>query len=237
MTVPALYDTEVSHARRDPAYRFTHRIHLWLVDLDALPVLPWWLRPFARFRARDHLGDPGRSIRRNLDDWLAGQGVDLGGGRVLMLAQAALLGFVFNPLTLYWCHDPAGKPVCVVAEVHNTYGGRHRYLLRPGGDGRAGADKEFYVSPFLPVHGRYRMRLPLPGDDLRITISLVQDGHTSLAASMRGKRRPATTAGLVRLLLTQPLTPQRVWALIRRHGVALWLRRVPIVPRHQENPR
>ncbi|TNC20585.1 DUF1365 domain-containing protein [Amycolatopsis alkalitolerans] len=237
VTDPALYDVEVTHARRKPRYRFMHRMYLWLVDLDALPVLPWWLRPFARFRGRDHLGDADRSIRENLDAWLATQGVDLQGGRVLMLTQAAVLGYVFNPLTLFWCHRPDGTPDCVVAEVHNTYRGRHRYLLRPDADSRAAADKEFYVSPFLPVHGRYRMRLPTPGDRLDVTIALHQEGLTSLVATMRGRRRPATAGVLVRRLLARPLMPQRVSLLIRHHGIALWWRRVPIIPRVQEGSR
>ena len=79
----------------------------------------------------------GRSIRRNLDRWLAAHGVDLHGGRVVMLAQARVLGYVFNPLTVYWCHGPDGALACVVAEVHNTYGERHCYLLRPDAAGRA----------------------------------------------------------------------------------------------------
>lgn len=237
MSVPALYDVEVTHARRQPRYRFTHRMYLWLVDLDALPVLPGWLRPFARFRSRDHLGDPDRSIRENLDAWLATQGLDLQGGRVLMLTQAAVLGYVFNPLTLFWCHRPDGTPDCVVAEVHNTYRGRHRYLLRPDIDGCAAADKEFYVSPFLPVHGRYRMWLPTPGDRLDVTIALHQGGLTTLVATLRGRRRPATVGVLVRRLLARPLMPQRVSLLIRRHGIALWWRRVPIIPRVQEGSR
>ncbi|GAB2993543.1 DUF1365 domain-containing protein [Amycolatopsis acidiphila] len=237
MSAAAIYDVEVTHARRDPGRGFTHRMYLWLVDLDELPVLPWWLRPFARFRGPDHLGDPGRPIRRNLADWLRTQGVDLRGGQVLMLAQASVLGYVFNPLTLYWCHRPGGALACVVAEVHNTYGGRHRYLLRPDETGEATVDKEFYVSPFLPVHGEYRMRVPRPADRLNVTITLRQDGRTSLAATMRGHRQPATPAVLLRILLTQPLAPQRVAALIRLHGMILWLRRVPIVPRDQEKVR
>ena len=90
-----------------------------------------WL---ARFRARDHLGDPRASIRANLDRFLAARGVDLGGGRVTMLAHARVLGYVFNPLTVYWCHRPDGTLACVVAEVHNTYRQRHAYLL-PADDG------------------------------------------------------------------------------------------------------
>ncbi|WP_024873923.1 DUF1365 domain-containing protein [Saccharomonospora piscinae] len=232
--VSALYDAVVTHVRREPRRAFTHRLCLWLVDVDDLPVLPRWLRPFAAFRARDHVENPGRSIRADLEDWLAARGIRLAGGRVLMLTQAAVLGHVFNPLSLYWCHDADGELVCVVAQVHNTYRGRHRYLLRPDAAGRAEADKTFYVSPFLAVRGRYRLRVPEPDARLDVSVVLDQDGRVALAAGLRGRRRPATTTELVRLLLTRPLIPQRVSALIRAHGIALWLRRLPLFSRDQE---
>lgn len=223
----SIYDVVITHTRRERIERtFSHRAYLWLVDLDELPRLPWWAKPFARFESRDHLGSPSKSIRANLDEWLADRGIELDGGQVLMLANARVLGYVFNPLSVYWCHDPAGNLVCVVAEVHNTYGGRHCYLLRTDDQGRASVDKEFYVSPFLEVDGHYVMRLPKPGKQLSVTIALRQNGKTTFSATMRGERG----SGL-RLLLRRPLMPQRVSALIRRHGIALYLRRLPIVPR------
>lgn len=239
---PALYDVEIEHLRRTaPRRSFRHRGYLWLVDLDALPVLPRWLAPFSRFRPRDHLGSTSLSIRDNLDRWLAGHGVELGGGRVLMLSQAAVAGYVFNPITVYWCHRRDGELACVVAEVHNTYHERHCYLLRPDDSGRAIVPKELYVSPFLDPDGEYLMRVPEPDHRLSISVSLRQRGETTLAAAMHGTRRAATSAQLVRLLVTRPLMPQRVAALIRGHGIALWLRGVPVRPRaphvHQEGIR
>lgn len=234
MTESALYDSVVTHTRRvDIDRSFRHRLYTWLVDLDRLPRLPWWLRPFAGFDARDHLGVKGEPIRANLDRWLAERGVHLGGGRVLMLAHARVLGHVFNPITVYWCHFPDGEQACVVAEVHNTYGERHRYLLLPDSDGRAEADKQLYVSPFLPDHGRYRMRVPLPDHRLAVRIALDSGEQRLLSATLTGTRRPATTRELVRMLIRRPLVPQRVSAAIRRHGVALWLRRIPITPRRE----
>ena len=233
--VPALYDSRVRHVRRQVFDRsFTHAVYLWLVDLDALPDLPRGLRPFARFEARDHLGDPHRTIRENLDAYLARQGVDLRGGRVLMLANARVLGYVFNPITVYWCHTPDDALECVVAEVHNTYGERHCYLLRPDDAGRVEVDKDFYVSPFLSVDGTYRMSLPLPGERLSLAVTLRQDGDTALTATVVGERRAATPAALARMLLRRPLMTHRTSALIRRHGIALWLRRLPVIrrPRH-----
>ncbi|MGI5506752.1 DUF1365 domain-containing protein [Lentzea sp. CA-135723] len=222
-----IYDVLITHQRRELIDRsFSHRAYMWLVDLDGLPSLPWWARPFAKFEARDHLGSPDRTIRENLDEWLAERDIDLGGGQVLMLANARVLGYVFNPLSVYWCHDASGELVCVVAEVHNTYGGRHCYLLRTDEHGRASVDKEFYVSPFLQVDGHYVMKMPKPGTQLSVTIALRQNGKTTFSATMKGER----SSGL-RMLFRRPLMPQRVSALIRRHGIALYLRRVPIIPR------
>lgn len=234
--VPALYDSTVAHVRRiAPRYSFAHRMYVWLVDLDALPKFSWWLRPFARFDGRDHFA-PGDAapIRSKLDAWLATRGVDLEGGQVLMMASARVLGYVFNPITVYWCHRPGGELACVVAEVHNTYRGRHAYLLHPDTDGRAEAAKEFYVSPFQPMGGEYRMHLPRPDALLSITVALRQAGDTALTATLRGVRRPAGTRGLVRMVLARPLLPQRVSALIRKHGVALWLRKAPMTRRTPE---
>ncbi|MFB9903074.1 DUF1365 domain-containing protein [Allokutzneria oryzae] len=232
MTSAALYDAVVTHTRRQQIRRgFAHNVYMWLVDIDALPRLPWFLRSFARFEARDHLGDPKRSIRENLDSWLASQGVDLRGGRVLMLANARVLGYVFNPLSVYWCHTPDGELECIVAEVHNTYGERHCYLLRPDQAGRVETDKEFYVSPFFTVEGRYRMRFSMPGEKVGITIALQQDGRTPFTATLRGVRRPAGNGAVLRTALRRPFMPQWVSTLIFRHGIALWLRRIPVVPR------
>ncbi|MBQ0925004.1 DUF1365 domain-containing protein [Saccharopolyspora endophytica] len=242
MVIVRLYDVVITHSREvEPRRRFRHRAHTWLVDLDDLPGLPRPLRSLIRFDARDHLGDPHRSIRENLDRWLALQGVDLRGGRVLMLAGARVLGHAFNPITVFWCHRPDGSQECAVAEVHNTYGERHCYLLRPDDDGVSEVDKRFYVSPFQPSEGHYRMRLEPPGDRLRVHVELVHDGRTALRASMTGRRRPTTPAQLVRTALRHPLAPRRISALIRRHGVALLLRRAPRTRRiphlHQEGVR
>ena len=236
--LPSLYDVVVTHVRRERVRRrFTHRIYLWLVDLDELPRLPRWLWPFARFDSADHLGHPARSIRANVDSYLARQGIKLTGGRILMLANARVLGHVFNPITVYWCYRAEGRLECIVAEVHNTYRERHCYLLRPDEAGRADADKEFYVSPFLHMGGTYLMRFSAPGDRLSISISLRQHGMLVFMAGMHGSRRPATRRQLLAMLLRRPLISQRVSTLIRMHGIILWLRRMPIIVRPAHIPQ
>jgi DUF1365 family protein len=239
MVKAALYDVEISHVRAEPVrHEVRHHSYQWFVDLDELPRLPRGLRSLARFDSRDHLGDPQRSIRANVDDYLAGNGVDLRGGSITMLANARSLGYVFNPLSLFWCHDPAGQLVCVVAEVRNTYGGRHCYLLRTDDAGRAETEKTFYVSPFYPVDGCYRMSVPEPGKRLALTVTLHRPQGRPFTASVRGVRRPASLRTVLATALRSPVETWLVRVLITKHGIALWRKGLPVMPRpsKQEDP-
>ncbi|MEU5285285.1 DUF1365 domain-containing protein [Streptomyces sp. NPDC020755] len=234
----ALYPCTITHVRNRPTrYAFRHRTYLWLIDPDRPPRLPRLLRPLARFDARDHFGGTAPTIRAGLEGFLRARGVELGDGTVTMLTQARVFGHVFNPITVYWCHRADGDPLCVVAEVHNTYGGRHGYLLRPDRNDRAVADKEFYVSPFFPVDGGYRMRLPEPGPRLDLSIHLERDGARPFTATVRGDRRPAGPRELVRLALRHPLSTVLVSAAIRLHGIRLYLRGLPVQPRPPHRPQ
>ncbi|WP_444963409.1 DUF1365 domain-containing protein [Nocardiopsis sp. M1B1] len=191
----------------------------------------------ARTARRDRADGWARELRADIDALLAEHGVDLDGGRVLMLAHARVLGHVFNPLTVYWCHHRDGRLSRVVAEVHNTYGQRHRYVLDVDGRGRAEADKAMYVSPFNAVDGRYRLSLPEPGERLALTVALHRDGRPPLTASVHGLRRPATTASLLRRALRHPLAPLVDALRIRRQGIGLYLRGLPVQPRgHTHTP-
>lgn len=231
MLTPALYRTRITHLRRAPVYHhFEHRGYSWYVDIDEPPRLPRWLRPFARFEPGDHLtGQPEESLRQRVDAFLDQHGIDLRGGRITALLQARVLGYVFNPLTLYWCHDPDGTLRHIIAEVHNTYGERHAYLLPPDGTSPAMVAKKLYVSPFNDVDGYYLVRAPRPDAELDVTISLHREKQPAFVATLRGTRRPVRD--LARLQLTAPLAPLLGALGIRVQGITLWLRRVPVVPR------
>jgi predicted NAD/FAD-binding protein len=216
-----MFDARIRHTRRRPfRHDFVHRSHVWLVDLDALPDHG----RLGRFEARDHLGSPAATIRANVDAFLAAGGVDLTGGRVLMAANARALGFCFNPISVFWCFDRTGDLAGVVVEVHNTYGGRHAYLVHPDAQGRARVDKALYVSPFHGTDGWYDVAVPVPGDDLHVAITLHTDDGARFSASLAGRRTQASPWRAAPSAL-------RGAALIRAHGIGLWLRRLPIQPR------
>jgi predicted NAD/FAD-binding protein len=229
----AVYETTVRHTRRRPFRRtFTHRTHTWLVDLDHLPRHRLGVLT-GTFEARDHLGDPDRSLRENVAAFLAGHGLDLpaaaDGGRVLMAAHARAFGYCFNPISVFWCF--AGESLLgVVVEVHNTYGERHAYLVHPDAQGRARTDKAMYVSPFHGTDGWYDVAVPVPGADggLRVAVALHTDDGAVFSASLTGRRSTA------RPLRAAP-EAARASLLIRMHGIALFLRRLEIRsrPRHE----
>ena len=130
---PAIYRTTITHSRLAPVHHsFEYRSYSWYVDVDDLPRLPWWLRPFARFHADDHFADPPHgSLRDRLSAFFADHAMAVPEGRITALLQARVFGYVFNPLSIFWCHDRDGQLRHVIAEVHNTYGERHAYLLPP----------------------------------------------------------------------------------------------------------
>src|SRR5450631_1280837 len=237
--LPALVIGRVAHHRTGPVRSaFRYSVYQWLVDLDALPEQPWYLRPFASFSAADHLGDPDRPIKENVEHYLSRNGIELGGsGRIVMLANARVLGHVFDPLSVFWCFDRQGALVCIVAEVHNTYGERHAYLLRPNQSGVATTDKAFHVSPFYDVSGHYELGFELSPQVVSAAVILRRQGTVAFTATFRGRPTRATSKALAGQLIRKPLMPQQVSAMIRVHGIFLWLRRLPIQRRPHHQPQ
>lgn len=223
---PRLYRTTIQHTRRTPLRkRFRSRGYSWVVDIDALPR--------RGFEARDHLGAPDRTIRENVEAFLLSEGVDLQGGRILMAANARALGHCFNPITVFWCRHRDGSPAATVVEVHNTYGDRHAYLVHPDADGKARVPKAMYVSPFNDVEGVYDLVVPEPGERLVVAVRLTTPDGAAFDASIRGDRVRSRRGRAA-------LSSWRTTLLIRWHGIALWLRRLPVRPRpphHQEGVR
>ena len=230
---PSAVRAQVHHRRSRPfTYEFSHRTTMWLVDA-ADPNAPFrrWLRPFASIRSRDHFAEDDAPLLSKVRGFIAAQDLPWTAHRVLLLANARSLGYVFDPLTTYFCFDAEGRLEGVLAEVHNTYGERHCYPL-PVEERGSATEKAFYVSPFLAVEGRYDIRTKLTADRVAIAITLTSPaGERLFTAAVHGDLEPATAGRTLRRVAGNPLPSQRVSALIRWHGIRLWLRKLPIVPR------
>ncbi|GAB3775539.1 putative NAD/FAD-binding protein/DUF1365 family protein [Nocardioides ginsengisegetis] len=230
-----VYETTIRHTRRQPFTRtFTHRSRTWVVDLDALPDHGPLAPVLGSFEARDHLGSPDRTIRENLEAFLAQSDIDLAGGRVLMAAQPRAFGYCFNPISVFWCFDAAGRQAATVVEVHNTYGDRHAYLVHPDAQGRATTAKAMYVSPFHGTDGTYDLAVPVPSGRLHVAVTLRTEDGAAFSASLTG-----TSLGHPDRTTALRAAPAALVGslLIRAHGIWLWARRLPVRPRpahHQE---
>ena len=242
-TVPAVARTRVGHRRTSPFhYRFAHRSTSWLVDADdAAAAFPRALRGVLSVRARDHLGPDEGTLGDKLRRHLRTGGVGWQARRILVLTNARTFGHVFDPLTTYFCFDAEGTLEGILAEVHNTYGEVHCYPLQVEPGGRMTTTKEFYVSPFFAVEGRYDIRARLTAERVSVSISLSQDDGTGqdrrvFSGYVTGDLRPATRGRVWQAFLRDPLASQRVSGLIRWHGIRLWLRRLPVVPRDPGRP-
>jgi uncharacterized protein len=245
--VPAagLYLGRVMHHRLRPRrHRFVYRVFSLLIDLDRLAELDRRLRLLSvnrpnllSFQERDHGARDGSPLRPWVETMLAARGLDLAGGRVLLLCFPRLFGYVFNPLSIYYCYDAQGRLAALVYEVKNRSGEQHAYALplacqdRPDGPARQSTRKAFYVSPFLEMAARYRFKLDPPGERLAVVIQEEVAQATTLVATLTGARRPLTDAQLLRAVLRMPLMTYKVILGIHYEALWLWLKGLPLQPR------
>ena len=232
----AIYEGTVSHHRVRPrAHRFRYRVFTLLLDLgeiDRITRNSWLLgrnraTPLA-FHDSDH--GEGGDLCQWLDRLLAQRGIRAGGAK-RVLCYPRLFGFVFNPLSTWFCNDEDGTLAAIVYEVHNTFGERHAYVLpvaSPNGTIRQECAKEFYVSPFLSNDCSYHFRIRPPGADVLVAIDENEHGGPVLTALFTGKRRELTDRNLLLTLLRHPLMTLKIVAAIHFEALRLWTKRVPV---------
>jgi len=241
----ALYVGEVMHARLKPmGHRFSYRVMSLLIDLDRLDAADRQSALFGvnrpalySFNEADHGARDGSSLRLYAQRRAAEHGVDLTGGRVLLLCYPRLLGFTFNPLSVYFCHRAGGELALVIYEVRNTFGDIHAYALavQPGELSNAGLRQEqeklFYVSPFIEMAMRYRFRVSPPQAQVKLRILETDREGPLLAATFIGTRRGLTNAALLRAFFALPLVTFKIVAAIHWEALRLWLKGARLVNR------
>ena len=233
-----LYFGRVMHRRLRPfTHRFSYRVFSLLLDIDALPRLARRLRLFSYNRFNlfsffdgDHGPRDGSALRPWIERHLAEAGIDAAGGPIRLLCFPRVLGYVFNPLSLWFCYQRQGELAAILYEVRNTFGEKHGYLI-PVAEGASGdgpilqrCAKGFYVSPFLPMEGGYRFRLRQPDERLSVLIRQHVAAGEVLIATMTGRRAALSDSRLARAALAYPLLTLKVIAAIHWEALRLWVK-------------
>jgi hypothetical protein len=239
----ALYVGRVMHQRLRPArHRLQYRVFSLLLDIDALPSLAQRLRLFSlnRFNLfslheHDYGAGAGVGLREHVERQLHAAGL-AGGGAIRLLTMPRILGYAFNPLSVYFCDRPEGGLQAILYEVNNTFGQRHSYLI-PVDDAQREATrieqhcaKRFHVSPFMDLDMRYAFRVEPPAAErpgLAVGITVADADGPMLVARIDARRKPLSDGALVRVFVTHPLLTLKVVAAIHWEALRLWLKGAP----------
>jgi len=241
----AIYEGQVVHVRSSPrAHRLNYRVFSLFLDLDELPELSRNSRMFGHNRRAvfsfwdsDHGAGEARGLRAWVDKQISAAGLDSRRMRVGVLCYPRIFGYVFNPLTVYFCHDDTERLRLVIYEVCNTFAERHSYLIPVQDDTdeptRHECAKELYVSPFLSMDCRYRFTITPPAERVRIAIDETEAGNPVLYAAFAGSHRHFSDKSLLRLLIAYPLMTLKVTGAIHFEALKLWFKGVPF---HKHQP-
>jgi DUF1365 family protein len=249
VTASGIYTGTVMHRRvRPKQHKLAYNVASFLIDLDELPALDREVRFFSynrpgvfSFYDRDHGPGTGEALRPWVETYLTEADIDLAGGPIRLLCYPRTLGYVFNPLSVYFCYRRergAETLVAILHQVTNTFRERHSYLIPVdtiAADGliHQTCAKEMYVSPFIAMDITYNFRIKPPGDDITVAIHETDTDGPLLYASFSGRRTALTSAACLRALLRFPVLTLKVIAGIHWEALKLWLKGVPLVEHPQ----
>lgn len=241
-----LYTGSVTHVRTRPRkHRLGYRVFWFLLDLDELKTLSTSLRLFGldrfnlfSFHEADHAYDKRLPLRQQIENTLDNAGIDLEGGPIRLLCMPRVLGYGFNPISVYYCHRATGELAAIIYEVTNTFRQRHSYLIPVDRDEAVrrqaisqSARKALYVSPFIDMNITYDFRVMEPDETVSLTVRGSDGEGLLISASMIGMRSEFSDRALLRAALTHPLLTLKVVGGIHWEALKLWLKGVRLTHR------
>lgn len=240
MSASAIYQGVVAHDRSHPvSHVFRYRLAMLYLDLGELDELFAHIPLLSRSRwapiswqRTDYLAPDTPMLDQAVRDAVEAALGSRPQGRICLLTHPRYFGYVFNPVSFYYCYDPADELVAVLAEITNTpWKERHSYVL-PVVNGRARAEfpKAFHISPFMPMAQSYRWCLSQPGQYLEVLMQTLEQGREIFRADLSLSRLPLTTASLAQTMLRYPLMTVRVITAIYAQALRLRLKKTPFYP-------
>jgi uncharacterized protein len=239
MIQSCIYEGTVVHKRLRPQpHSLRYRVFSLLLDVDKIDALAGGLVVFSRnklnllsFYDRDHGDKTGTSVAEYARTTLTDAGLGHAGVQIMLLSYPRVLGYGFNPISVYYCYDAAQLLAAVIYEVNNTFGERRSYVvpIAPSPDTvhAHACRKELYVSPFTDMTGWYQFRLREPADAIAVGVALRDEAGPLLRTHFTGIARPLSDTQLARLSLLLPLLSLKVVAAIHWEALVLWWKGVP----------
>lgn len=238
-----LYVGRVVHKRLVPRqHGFAYRVFALCLDVDEIDQLDKSLRLFSRgrrnlvsFQDRDFGCEGTATVATKARTLLSEAGLSSFGSQITLLCYPRIMGYVFNPLSVYFCRDGAGRIGAIIYEVSNTFGERKSYVIAASESNPLPlvhhCAKEMYVSPYTAAEGRYGFHISPPGNDVVVGVSFREQGKPVLKTHFRGERYPLTDGSLARMLISHPLMTVKVMGAIHVEAARLWAKGVPLMPR------
>lgn len=249
-----IYEGQVRHRRFTPrSHQFSYRMYMLYIDLAELPELfdRHWLwsahRPnLAWFRRKDHMGDPALPLDTVIRHTIHKATGIQPEGPIRLLTQLRYFGYGFNPVSFYYCYDREDKQLqTIVAEVNNTPWGEQHYYILPANKHsghsrhqRFQRQKEFHVSPFMPMDIDYDWRFSIPAKRLNVHMENYHEATKVFDATLLLKRAPITAGNLARVLLQYPFITGKVIGAIYWQALKLLVKKIPLYshPNKKEAP-
>lgn len=234
-----IYETKIMHCRLKPKkHQLSYSFFSFYLDLDEIdeivrkiPMISFNQKNIYSFDDADHLELDARPVKDKIRAYLMSQGMTQEIGKIKLLTYLRTWGYIFNPVSFYFCFDQQGVVVALVVEIGNTFREIKPFLIKQDKfDGRCFKDEQikyYYISPFTDLDDSLEFRISVPDDYLNICIDTSRDGQRYMMASMTGRRKELTLKKLLWYTFRFPFVTLAVIALIHWHALLLFFKRVP----------
>ena len=232
----SLYTCDVMHRRHFPQnYRFDYKVFSLLLDIDqyqedkSSSILSFNTFNLFSVFTKDHGARDGSDWRLWVNEILDKQNLEKAKHQIKLLCFPRILGYAFNPISLWYCFGEDEKLYAVICEVSNTFGEHHHYVLHNDNqpyldDVEANKKKNFHVSPFIDMNAEYQFKIGIPDDELKVIINEYQNGELMLTATQRGKESKIDTPHLLGLFFRLPFMTLKIMWLIHWQALKIWKR-------------
>ncbi len=243
------------HHRLEPKkHRFNYHVFMFYIDLDEVTLLTkkLWMFSNEKFnffslRKSEHIQlpidkpDTKKNIKEQISIYLSQNNIEIGNGKIMLLTNLNVLGYNFNPVSFYYCFDESSQPLCVVAEIGNTFGEIKPFLLNKNNLSKnifhLNTTKYFYVSPFIDHDTNFDFNLAIPDQKLNIRIDDHKNEKRFFISTLTGTKKYLNNFNLIWYSIRFPFITLKIITLIHWNALLLWMKKIPFHKKEEEQEK